>query len=408
MRTLFTPLLCVVLLSGACARGPEPRIPPEAQHYADVTIANVPNAREWGDEARPEQVVVARRRLRERQIDRWRALGSPPEGLTLSLLALSGGGPDGAFGAGLLTGWTETGTRPPFDLVTGISVGALIAPFAFAGPEYDAVLRVIFTELGQDSVAEFAPIAALRGALGVADTSPLRRTISAMVDEALLREVALEHAKGRTLLIGTTNIDAGRPVVWNMGRIAEAGEIELFRDIMMASASIPGAFPPVEIAVQTPVGPAGEYHVDGGVTRSVFIAARGQELAIPDDLPFPLAVDVFVIQNNRLFPDFEPVRRSLPAIVSRSLSTLIRDQSRGDLLDLYLSTQQLGGDFHLTFVPGDIAAGSTVSFDTEYMTQLFELARQQALDGVDWFDVPPSLSTRSAFLGEEEPLAAAE
>jgi len=394
MPSLTRALAIVALLSLAigCGRVTPPRTPPAADTYASAIAGDLPEAREWGDETRPERVVTARQRLRETQTARWRAKGMPPDGVAFDMLALSGGGPDGAYGAGLLTGWTESGERPTFQVVSGISVGALIAPFAFVGPDYDPVLRMIFTELGQSQVADFAPFAVLRGALGVADTNPLRETIALLVDDALIDRVAREHARGRTLLIGTTNIDAGRPVFWNMGRIAQAGQTQLFRDVLLASASIPGAFPPVSIDVETVDGPADEFHVDGGVTRSVFLLPAGLETALPDDLPFPLRVNVYVIQNNRLAPLFEPVRPRLAALATRSLSTLIRGQSRGDLLEIFLETQALGGAFNLTFVPGDFAAASTIAFDSDYMARLFAFAQADARDGIDWLRAPPQVS----------------
>jgi predicted acylesterase/phospholipase RssA len=165
-------------------------------------------------------------------------------------LALSGGGPDGAFAAGLLAGWTEASDRPEFEIVTGVSVGALIAPFAFLGPNRDAELSSLMTGIRTEDVLDFRFFGALRGALGVADPAPLRRRLSAVVDNAMLADIARAHRDGRRLLVVTTNIDAARPVLWDMGAIAEAGARQLFLDVLLASASIPGAFPPVPIVVE--------------------------------------------------------------------------------------------------------------------------------------------------------------
>ncbi len=390
----------LALALGACAAAAPMRTPPPPELYASAEPAGAAGAsrafRLWGDDIDVARREAARAYLRDRTIRHWRALGAPASGLDYDMLALSGGGPDGAFAAGLLSGWSASGLRPEFELVTGISVGALIAPFVFLGSDYDPVLRTIFTELGADSVAELQIFSALFGALGVADTNPLRLTLRRMVDEPLLKAIAEESRKGRVLLIGTTNIDAQRPVIWDMGAIAEAGEIDLFREVMLASAAIPGAFPPARIEVVAAGETFTEFHVDGGVTHSVIIGPTGVESVLPRNLPFPIRRTIYVIQNNSLFPAYEPVASRLPAIASRSLSTLIRGQSDGDLLRIALAAEEIGADFRLVFVPPGFASPSATDFDTAYMTALFAHAYADALDGIDWLQTAPGLVGRSA------------
>lgn len=390
-------LLVAALIAGCTARAPV-RTPPTPETYAAAFVPGAPDARFWGDDVLPPEVIAeAGATLRGLLTRRWREAGRPAEGVDFTVLALSGGGPDGAFAAGLLNGWTESGDRPVFDVVTGISVGALIAPFAFVGPSGDAALQTIFTELDGTSVAELALFSALMGALGIADTQPLRASLRQFIDEPFLARVADGFREGRALLIGTTNIDAGRPVIWNMGAIAEAGMIDLFREVMIASASIPGAFPPVGIEVTDGTNVYTEFHVDGGVTHSVILGPAGVDGAVPRDLPFPVSQTIYVIQNNALAPPFEPVPSRLTAIATRSLSTLIRGQTNGDLTAIYLVAQALGADFRLAFVPPGFYASAT-GFDPAYMRALFERARDDALDGVPWLERPPGMLGRQALV----------
>ncbi len=369
-------------------------MPPPADAYRAVAPGGHASVRYWADDLDPDQQARAEREIRTALGDRWRAAGRPRGGLDVDMLALSGGAADGAYGAGLLVGWSERGDRPSFDLVTGISVGALIAPFAFLGPDYDHALRTIFTELDTTDVAELQLARALFGALAIARTDPLRRQIEFFVDEAMLAEIAAAHGRGRRLLVGTTNIDAARPVIWNMGRIAELGELELFRDVVLASASIPGAFPPVAIEVETGERRYTELHVDGGVTHSVIIGPSRAAEMLPSDLGFPVQRRVHVVVNFALLPAYDPVADRLRAIVGRSFNTLLRAQSEGDLLRIHREVEAAGADFRLTFLPPGFSAPQASAFDRAYMAALFAAGRDDARDGIDWLDAPPALLGR--------------
>jgi predicted acylesterase/phospholipase RssA len=235
----------------------------------------------------------------------------------------------------------------------------------------------------------------LFGALSIADSTPLRTRLRGIVNDRMLAEIAAEHRQGRRLLVLTTNLEAARPVIWDMGRIAAAGDRELFVDVMLASASVPGAFPPVPIRVEIDGRQYDELHVDGGVTRSVVLGPTGMEDVLVKDMPFPIRRRIFVIQNNVLVPAYEPVERSLSGIASRSVSTLIRAQSEGDLTHIYLAAQRAGAEFYLAFVPQEFAGGSAASFDPEYMTALYEASRADARDGISWQRVPPGVAGRS-------------
>ncbi len=238
----------------------------------------------------------------------------PPE----YALALSGGGDAGAFGAGILVGWTDLGSRPEFKVVTGVSAGALIAPFAFLGPKYDYILRKAGGSIGPRDIFHLHTWLAALSRDGIADDHPLWILIEKYVTSDLLMEIAREYAKGRVLLIGTTDLDARRSVVWNMGAIASSPEpraLELFRKVLLASASIPGIFPPVMIDVDLDGRRFQEMHVDGGVMRQVFLLPRLFFQGLRDQGTYAQRErHVYVIRNGRIEPQWaSTVRRSTGA-----------------------------------------------------------------------------------------------
>ena len=397
MRILSNSLsLVLAAVLAACSTYAPVRVAPPSEVYATAHPVGHPDLRYWGDGIDEAYAEADIRRIAETLREQSQRTGIDLTGMRADVLALSGGGPDGAFAAGLLNGWSTTGTRPDFALVTGISIGALIAPFAFLGPDYDPALRAIFTELDTQQIVIFRPFALLFGSLGLIDTTPLRQTIRSLVDEAMLKRVADEHRKGRRLLIGTTNIDAGRPVVWSMGAIAETGDTDLFADVMLASASIPGAFPPVLIDVEAGGERFTEFHVDGGVTRSVILWPTGTERLLEQYGLLRERGTIYVIQNNQLLPPYQPVRSSLRDIASRSLSTLIRGQTAGDLTRIYLAGRDIGYDFKLIFVPPSDEVPGTTDFDIGYMRDLFDTAFAIGAGEIPWLETPPDLIGRPA------------
>ena len=232
------------------------------------------NARFFAD-ADPRAMTEEGMRSVEREQAILRAAGTPANRLPpVTYLAVSGGGDNGAFGAGLLNGWTQTGTRPEFKMVTGVSTGALIAPFAFLGPDYDPALREVYTSMTAEKVYRARGLRAALFDDAMADTGPLAEIISRYADQKMLDAIAREYQKGRLLMIGTTDLDAQRPVIWNIGAIAASGHpgaLELFRKILRASAAIPGAFQPVFIDVEIDGKKYQEMHVDGGAIAQLFL-----------------------------------------------------------------------------------------------------------------------------------------
>lgn len=361
----------------------------------DLPVLGIPNARFWPD-GPPEALRREAALMLARQ--RARSAGPLPPA---NFLALSGGGDNGAYGAGLITGWTATGTRPEFDIVTGISAGALIAPFAFLGPEYDPALRTVFTEVARPDILllRHIPLALLFN-VALADTSPLYRLIARQADERMLAAIAREYARGRLLLIGTTNLDLQRPVVWNIGAIAASGHpqaLGLFRRILLASASIPGAFPPVLIDVQYHGHPYQEMHVDGGAATQVFLyppALYARNLADPHAEPRQRTV--WVVRNGRLDVEGMSVNRGLFTIASRSIATLLHFSGVGDISRIFLIAQRDGLAFRLSYIGSNFTAERREPFDQAYMRALFEYGAHKMLSGEAWVEAPPATGTLRA------------
>ncbi|MBK8536987.1 MAG: patatin-like phospholipase family protein [Candidatus Competibacteraceae bacterium] len=313
-------------------------------------------------------------------------------------LAISGGGDNGAFGAGLLNGWTAAGNRPTFKLVTGVSTGALTAPFAFAGPTYDATLKEVYTTISAKDILEPRSLLAALTSDAMADNHPLGKLLAKYVNQALLDVIAAEYAKGRLLLVGTTDLDARRGIIWNLTKIAASRDpkaLDMFRTLMIASAAIPGAFPPTMIDVAVNGQPYQEMHVDGGATAQVFVYPPS--LHLKDETRQlglkPRERRAYVIRNSRLDPEWSQVERSTMTIAGRAISSLIHTQGIGDLYRIYLTTQRDGVDFNLAYIPDSFNAPHQEDFDTEFMRQLFAVGYDLAAKGYPWQKTPPGFAS---------------
>ena len=318
--------------------------------------------------------------------------GFPP----VHYLALSGGGDKGAFAAGLLNGWTAAGNRPEFKLVTGISTGALIAPFAFLGQSHDHVLKNFYTNISAKDIYKERGFLAVITNDAMADTQPLWTLLEGLVDEDFLLKIAREYEKGRLLLIGTVNLDLQRPVIWNMGAIAASNHpkaLQLFRSIMLASASIPGVFPPVMIDVAVDDTPHQEMHVDGGTAAQVFVyPARLDVGRMSKEMGVTRERHLYIIRSSRLDPDWATVDRRAFSIAGRAISCLIHYQGIGDLFRLYLTAQKDGVDYNLAYIGKDFEVEHKENFDTNFMRKLFDYGYALARDGYPWEKVPPYYS----------------
>lgn len=385
-------ILGLVALSACSSVAIERSAVPETV-YREAAVPGFERFRAWGDQpGEAAQQDIDDYWSGVRQV--WLA-SDKMDPIRQDILVLSGGADDGAFGVGLLTGWTEAGTRPEFLMVTGVSTGALIAPFAFLGPEYDDDLReAFFAGDGSDDVFELQLFRVLRGALSVADSGPLKRRIETFITPELLDALAVEHRKGRRLLVGTTNLDARRPVIWNITSIAASDNprrLKLVRDVILASASIPGVAPPVLIDVTARGQTFQEMHVDGGVVSSVAFAPTGLSLGNPFEGEIPLQRTLYVVQNNKLRASYGPAEDSLFPIVRETVSEMIRGQARGDQIRLFYQAQRDGIGYRLAFVPESFEFEADGPFDPAYMRSLYELGYALAKNDYPWFDTPPGL-----------------
>src|ERR1700733_2022983 len=309
----------------------------------------------------------------------------------LSYLALSGGGADGAYGAGVLNGWTAAGTRPRFSVVSGVSTGALIAPFAFLGPAYDTTLREVYTSGIAESLLDTPSIVHALFGSGLFGNTHLRELVARYVGQDMLAAIAAEHAKGRDLLIVTTDLDTQRTAVWDMGRIAEIRTpqaLSLFRDVMAASASIPLVFPPMMIDAEANGNHFQEMHVDGGVTAPVltlpeaFILRNGAFVR-------GVRINIYILINNKVERDFKLVPNSTIDIAARASASVTKTQTRSILYETFDFARRNNFGFNLTYIDKGFPSSGSSGFETNYMRSLYQYGYDRAKTGNFWVKVPP-------------------
>ena len=396
-RIVFSALFLVTAVLQGCA-APErlPALPLELQGRA--VVPGVPGVRYRADfdvaELTAEGEEVNRRELA------WRAsqgLTGPPG--PAYFLAISGGGDNGAFGAGLLKGWTDSGTRPEFGLVTGVSTGSIIAPFAFLGSSYDSRLEDFYTQTDPEDILLMKPFYSFLTSDALSDNSPLWRRVEKEINRELLDAIAAEYKKGRLLFIGTADLDARQGYIWNMTKIAanpDPRALELFRAIIIASAAIPGAFSPVMIDVEAGGEKYQEMHVDGGTMAQVFIYPSEIDLK---ELERGAGIGerervLYILRNSRLDPDWASVDRRVMSIVGRAITSLIHNQGLGDLYRIYLTAQKDEVDYNLAFIPPTFDEPHREMFDTEYMRALYRTGYDMAVKGYPWAKHPPGFGER--------------
>jgi predicted acylesterase/phospholipase RssA len=351
-------------------KGPPPRIPFSAADEAAATIPGMPDARFWADSMKDFSAALPR------EPGPW--------------LILSSGGSDGAFGAGLLSGLSESGQRPDYAVVTGVSTGALMAPFAFAGSRYDAALRAAYTKVTAADIFEV-------GGTGESfvDSWPLKDLIAKQITPALLADVAAAHNAGRRLFVITTDLDAERSVVWNMGAIAahaadkngRDAALNLFRAVLLASSAIPGGFPPVLIDVEGNGNKFQEMHVDGGVGGQFFVAPAAA-MAAASDYHLP-ATRLDILINSGLQPEFHVVTRATPSILTAAVGAAVKVDTRLMIDRAYLAAKRSGVEFNLATIPADSNVPSRGAFDPDYMSALFQLGENQGKSATPFGNAPP-------------------
>lgn len=388
-------MLAAIALLGlaACNTGERPRALP-MDELATAEVVNYGTIRFWGD-----TVAETTSQYLDLQYKQIAASGCRPCQSAATFLAISGGSGDGAYGAGFLAGWTARGNRPQFEVVTGVSTGSLSAPFAFLGPKYDGPLREIYTRYGDEQLFQNKGLFGLVGE-SLYDNAPLRLIVERYATDALLDEIAAEHRKGRRLLVQTTNLDAQRPVIWDMGSIAASGQPDrkkLFVDILLASAAIPAVLPPVRLNVTSNGRVYDELHVDGGVTSQIFFAPPGLDLkgAARRNLGHQRKLSLYVIRNGKLKPEYRASTQTVAGLATRSIATLVKYQALANIWSISAAAERLGARFSFTAIPESFQEKQRSEFDTTYMKSLFDLGFEQAQNDKAWEDDPPLSPTLS-------------
>lgn len=403
MKHFLSSILVLILLTG-CATIPLHTPVPEEKNASTLLPGFPPNIRFWADEAPPNVGDLISERLkayRAANAEYYKKNKSYP---ALHYVAISGGAYDGAFGAGFISGWSEAGTRPKFAIVTGVSTGALIAPFVFIGSEYDSKLKQLFTTTSSENIfvaGISSVLSGITGGLAVTDSGPLAKRIEENVTEEVMKRIAEEHKKGKRLFIGTTNMEAQRGVIWDIGAIANSGNpesLKLIHKVLLASASIPGAFSPVFINVEVDGKKYSEIHADGGVTSQVFIYPLKLRRSVIDEfLKYHLDRHLYIVRNSKVNPEYKELEPGFFALSIRSIETLAKYQGLGDLYRLYVGAERDGLDYNLVYIPPDFKEKPKEVFDPEYMKKLFDLGYEMGMKPNVWQKKPPGVD----YLAEE-------
>ena len=367
-------LLTALILSG-CGSPPD-----RALSTIAPTYATLPNGH---DPINPSQLSKLYAALAANPGDNLVRLMERKHGRPLNLLSLSGGGQNGAFGAGFLIGWSETGKRPKFDAVGGVSTGALMATHAFLGtPADDSTLEELYTKITKKDVyTERSIIDIVSGSDSLSDTAPLRALIAKYITEKELERVAAAYDQGRILVVGTTNVDYGQTWVWNMSLIAKAGDLDLYRKVVLASASFPIVFPPVEID--------GHLFVDGAARSNVVVAGMGGTQKPPPPLYGP--GNFYLIDNGRLKNPPAALRRAIGDIAATTVGVMMDHSMQTALIRSYVGSQILGYKFNMVGIPHDVNIGKDpLAFDPEQMRAAFDAGRALGKNPSPWMNAPPS------------------
>lgn len=397
IKTLILLFFSVLLAS--CAT-PEVRLSlPEIATKSSVPaqVRGFPrNIRFWADEAPAFLSDSLKERINDyiqSNMEYRRKNGAFPQ---IHFLALSGGGDGGAFGAGVLNGWTQNGSRPDFAIVTGVSTGALIAPFAFLGSKYDHHVREAYLSASPETIYLrdfFTVFDGITGGAALVDNQPLRLRVEAFLTPKLLAEIALEHRQGRRLYISTTNLEAERGVIWDIGAIANSGNpkaLKLIQDILLASSAVPGLFEPGRIDVIVDGKPYQELHVDGGVTAQLVLYPLDIGQDIVDLLDkYKIKRTLHIIRNSKVSGEYEEVSADFFNITRRSILTLIKYQGIGDLFRLHYAAERDGIDYRLIHIPSSFKRTDTTEFSKEVMNALYDIGVRKGLSQTDWLTSPP-------------------
>ncbi len=380
IRTVSAAVGAVLFGLAGCASPELAREPYTATEAALADIPGMPHVRFYAD---TEASVF----------DSYTSRGGTIPAKNASYLALSGGGADGAFGAGLLHGLAETGRRPDFTIVSGVSTGALMAPFVFLGPAYDTNLANLYA--GDFGASLIKKASLINGIFGNAlvDSDKLGHLVAKNIDQSVMDRVAAEYRKGRRLFVATTNIDNQRAVVWDMGAIAASGSpdaLALFRQVITASASIPSLFPPRLVSVEANGRAFKEMHVDGSTMQQIFVAPTDVLYGLRQDRTTPPFKNLYVLLNNKIVPRFGVTPNDTLSVGTRSLSTILFSETQSNVQASYAYAGRHGIAFHLAAIGPDFDDTASETFSPEFMQSLYTYGVAQGKSATPWMSAPPT------------------
>jgi hypothetical protein len=308
--------------------------------------------------------------------------------VALNILALSGGGAGGSFGAGALVGLSRQEKRPRFDVVTGVSAGALMAPFAFLGSSWDAQLTDNFSGAHSNNFLVTRGMDMLFSP-GIYQNEPLIAFVDHFVTPDMIKEVASQAALGRLLLVATTDLDKEETVIWDMGQIAaQGGEVahNLFRDVLVASASIPGVFPPIIIPVRDSNTRYDEMHIDASATVPFFFAPALAYI-LPLDPNGLKGTNIYVIVNGQLAAIPKTTGLDTISILSRSLTAVLQHRARTEIAMTSEFAQKYDMNLKITAIPVSYPFRGPLDFSKSTLLELFNYGADCARDGKLWTTV---------------------
>lgn len=359
-------LVAVALILSGCSALSAKRAEIPANLIAEGAMTHSAPLRYWGDD--PDFAATHTR-------------VKPGADGRVDFLTISGGGINGAYGAGYLIGWTARGNRPEFEVVTGISVGAITAPLAFLGSNYDGRLYEVYQALSAATNPKTNFLSAIFGGTAIVNNAPVKAAIEMAVDQQILDQIGAEHRAGRRLYVGTTNLDAQRPVIWDIGAIANSNDpnrLGLVRSVILASTSVPTIFDPVLLEVKSNGQAYSEMHVDGGVTEQVLLMPGGWGKV--GNHP-----RLYVIFNGVVDATTQTVQPNSVALVARAVPTLLKYLGRANLAELANSARQSGVQYRMTAIPGNFPDSGNMFGDPEWLAQLYEFGLSHGKAGM-WRD----------------------
>jgi len=374
-KPLLTALLLTLTLAGCASTPPARELSTQEPAYAAL-----PNGH---DPMKPDQISPMYAAAAEGADGNLTRTLERKRGHALNMLSLSGGGQNGAFGAGFLMGWSESGRRPEFDIVAGVSTGSLLATHALLGtPADDALLEQMYTQITDKDIYEGRSVFdILAGTDSLRDTAPLRALIARYITAETLQRVAAAYEQNRYMFVGTTNVDYGQTWIWNMSLLAKHGELDLYRKVLLASASFPIVFPPVEID--------GHLFVDGAARSNVVVMGiAGTEKPEP---PVYGPGNLYLISNGRANHPPEALRRALGDVAATTVGVMMDQSMQTALTRSYFGARFLGYRFNMIAIPDEVDIGrDALAFDPVQMRAAFDAGRALARQPDPWSHTPPN------------------